>query len=450
MSYLVAIAITVAGMGQFSAKEQYFLELVNRARMDPSGEALRFGIALNQGLASGTISSASKQVLAANALLHDAAQLHSDHMLAVDKFNHSGIGDGDMVSRVDASGYSWNTIGENIAWTSQNSISLHHENLFKSAGHRENILGGAFKEVGIASSVGTFNYSGFDWSGSLMTTQNFGANGSAVFVTGVSYLDNVLDDNFYSVGEAATGRTITLYHDGGIEETAETEAAGGYGISTSVSGNVEIVFEGDGLADPKGASFILGSSNVKIDIVDTSTIEANVSITLTQGSHNARLLGVDGLSAKGNALNNKLYGNSGNNKLAGKSGNDKLYGGQGNDELRGGIGADTLHGSSGADKFVYASPNEGGDKIISYDSTDSFRFEGSTFGLGNYSGVLPKSRFHSGATNKAKDTSDRFIFRTTDDTLWYDSNGSNAGGTRTMIADFSMNVDLTAADIWIV
>src|SRR5688572_9324797 len=37
-------------MAQPTATEQYFLELVNRARANPAGEAARFGIGLNDGL----------------------------------------------------------------------------------------------------------------------------------------------------------------------------------------------------------------------------------------------------------------------------------------------------------------------------------------------------------------------------------------------------------------
>ena len=40
-------------MADATAREQLMLELVNRARLDPLGEARRFGIDLNQGLGSG-------------------------------------------------------------------------------------------------------------------------------------------------------------------------------------------------------------------------------------------------------------------------------------------------------------------------------------------------------------------------------------------------------------
>ena len=84
----------------FSAQEQLILELVNRARLDPAAEAVRLGISLNEGLAAGTISNASKQPLAGNAALLAAARGHSQHMINVDQFAHSGIGDGDPQSRM--------------------------------------------------------------------------------------------------------------------------------------------------------------------------------------------------------------------------------------------------------------------------------------------------------------------------------------------------------------
>jgi uncharacterized protein YkwD len=437
-------------MGHFSAQEQYFLELVNRARMNPTAEAARYGISLNQSLASGTISSAAKQVLAPNALLHDAARAHSAHMFAVDRFAHSGIGDGDLGSRIDNSGYAWSKLGENIAWTSQNSIDLHHQNLFKSAGHRENILGSGFKEVGIGSTLGSFVYSGTNWTNSLMTTQNFGTSTSASFVTGVNYADSTNNNNFYTIGEGVTGRSVKLYQDGVLKTSGSALAAGGYALKTSLTGKVEIVFSGTGLANEKGASFTLGSTNVKVDMVDSSTIEANVSVYLTRGATHARLLGNETISATGNSASNYIYGNNGGNTLSGKDGNDKIYGGSGSDTLMGGRGADYLSGASGSDKYKYYNVDEAGDTISSFTSADAFVFEGSAFGLGSYAGTLKSSNFCSGTGRSAKDTSDRFIFCTTDDALWFDSNGSAAGGTIVKIADIVADASVTYLDIIII
>ena len=52
-------------------QEQLFLELINRARLDPAGEAVRYGIDLNKGLAAGTITTDQKQALTFNEYLAD-------------------------------------------------------------------------------------------------------------------------------------------------------------------------------------------------------------------------------------------------------------------------------------------------------------------------------------------------------------------------------------------
>ena len=49
-------------------------------------------------------------------------------------------------------------------------------------------------------------------------------------------------------------------------------------------------------------------------------------------------------------------------------------------------------------------------------------------------------------TNVAEDIDTRFIFRTTDETLWFDKNGSRAGGL-TLIADLQNNAAVSHDDI---
>ena len=74
------------------AAEQFLLELINRARLDPVVEAARNGIDLNEGLAAGTITAGAKQVLVSNDLLERAAVLHSQFMIDADIFSHTGAG----------------------------------------------------------------------------------------------------------------------------------------------------------------------------------------------------------------------------------------------------------------------------------------------------------------------------------------------------------------------
>jgi hypothetical protein len=151
----------------------------------------------------------------------------------------------------------------------------------------------------------------------------------------------------------------------------------------------------------------------------------------------------------GNAVANYIYGYGGNDWLDGQAGKDYLFGGVGNDTIKGGLGKDVLDGGAGADRFFYSSTSEGGDSIVAFDTADVFAFKASAFG-GLALGALAARRFWSNTTGRAHDADDRFIYNTTDDTLWYDSNGNAAGGTIVKIADLTNDFALTASDIVIV
>src|SRR3954467_11389125 len=86
--------------------EQYMVELINRGRANPSAEAARYGIALNEGLAAGTISTAAKQPLAINPFLTDSAHKHSQWMIDTDTFSHTGAGGTSPQTRMSNAGYS--------------------------------------------------------------------------------------------------------------------------------------------------------------------------------------------------------------------------------------------------------------------------------------------------------------------------------------------------------
>jgi Ca2+-binding RTX toxin-like protein len=158
----------------------------------------------------------------------------------------------------------------------------------------------------------------------------------------------------------------------------------------------------------------------------------------------------------GNAVNNHIYGNGGHDKLYGRAGNDNLYGytgfdliigGEGNDLIAGGARADTLSGGNGADQYYYFDKTEFGDKIRDFTADDFFGFQASAFGLPK--GQLAWWRFQSNSTGKAQDAGDRFIFRTTDDTLWYDADGTGRIAA-VMVADIANDIKLGYSDILIV
>ena len=144
-----------------------------------------------------------------------------------------------------------------------------------------------------------------------------------------------------------------------------------------------------------------------------------------------------------------LRGDAGNDRLEGGFSNDFLFGGKDNDTLWGGGGIDTLNGGKGSDRFLYMNKSEAGDIITKFEKIDHFVFEGQAFKLGTYAGQLREKNFYSTTTNKAHDANDRFIFRTGDDTLWFDADGKG-GVASVKIADLSNNFNLHASDILIV
>ena len=266
-------------MAQPSANEQYMLELVNRARSNPLAEATRHDINLNQGLAPGTISSSAKQPLVFNTKLIDSSRKHSEWMLDTDTFSHTGAGGSSAGDRMRDAGYtftgSW-TWGENISWRGTTGtpdvtsfVGTQHVGLFKSSGHRTNILSDTFKEIGIGTITG--EYSGYN---AVMTTQNFAKSGSSTFLTGVAFDDGVTDDDFYTVGEGMGGVTVqaTRQSDKATFST-QTYGSGGYQMALT-PGAYDITFSGGGLSQTVRQTVNIGNQNVKLDLA-TDQLPAN-------------------------------------------------------------------------------------------------------------------------------------------------------------------------------
>ena len=337
-----------------TAAEQYLIELINRARLDPQGEAnLYLGGNLNLNNSGTQFNAASRQPLAGNDALASAATGHSIHMLNVDLFAHDGIGDGTVGSRIQAAGYQLvfpGGAGENISARGStgpivlaDQIESHHSGLFISIGHRRNILNEDFRELGVGQEAGLF--SGFQNDptayNTSMLTEKFAYSGDRYFITGAVYNDNNAN-NFYSIGEGVGGRAVTVSGIG----TDTSATAGGYEINvgnatglatvTSAGMNVQVTLE---------------ARNIKLDFVGTSQVNSSADVTLVSGVTTARLLGSDSLNATGSGNAETIYGNRGANTLSGSGGNDTLEGGGGVDNLYGGLGNDTLNGGDGNDNL---------------------------------------------------------------------------------------------------
>jgi Ca2+-binding RTX toxin-like protein len=267
---------------QPTAQDQYMLELLNRARLNPQAEADRLlGGNLNEGLAAGTISTAPKQAVAFNLNLFNAAQGHSQWQLANNTFSHTGANGSSSADRVTASGYTWKTTGENIAWKGTTGavdltsfVAEQEDGLFvdtgiANRGHRTNMLDPNYREVGISAVTGKFTSGGTAYD-SVMTTQDFGTDSknSNALLTGVVYTDAVKNDDFYTVGEGLGNITIDAVGNGQTF-TGTSLTAGGYSLSLA-PGTYSVSFRGDfnsdGIVDTSAArSVTIGSENVKVD-----------------------------------------------------------------------------------------------------------------------------------------------------------------------------------------
>ena len=148
-----------------------------------------------------------------------------------------------------------------------------------------------------------------------------------------------------------------------------------------------------------------------------------------------------------------IRGNSAANQLLGQAGADAIDGAAGADLIRGGLGVDTLTGGTGNDSFRFQTLGEAGDIITDFSNVggndDKFQIVASAFGGGLVAGALAASQFQSRADNVAQDANDRFIFRTTDRTLWFDADGTGAGAA-VLVADLQAGAVVTAADIQLI
>ena len=200
--------------GNPTAEEQYILELINRARMNPSAEGTRLGININEGLSAG-FTAVARPPLAMNKLLLGTARGHSDDMFARNYFAHSTPEGVDPFDRIAAAGYNDSSAGENIASISTlDGIPL--EDLlmvdagYPGRGHRTNLLdirpatqnSFIYREIGVGLKSGMTG-----GANKSLLTQDFGRSSVGPFLLGVVYQDSN-HNGFYDAGEGLSGVTV--------------------------------------------------------------------------------------------------------------------------------------------------------------------------------------------------------------------------------------------------
>src|SRR5688572_15526904 len=276
-------------------------------------------------------------------------------------------------------------------------------------------------------------------------TWTLGANLESLELTGSAPINgtgNSLNNNLI-------GNTSANVLSGGDGDDRLNGGFGGLDTLNGGFGNDVYHFTGvEVLSDPGG-----------VDEVFTE-----VSWTLVPAIENARATDAGPINLTGNSGSNLLVGNflvnvltggDGNDTLQGHDGNDTLSGGAGRDRLEGRFRNDSLTGGSGRDYFVFLDTPvvEGVDRITDFvRGTDELLFENGTLTALGASGALAAGdgRFRSGSSiTTGQDSSDRLIYNTTTDSLYYDPDGSGSAGSQ-LIATFAGNPTLSASDITII
>jgi glycerophosphoryl diester phosphodiesterase len=199
------------------------------------------------------------------------------------------------------------------------------------------------------------------------------------------------------------------------------------------------------LFDPKTGQFTLTPERIALDddlnslvLADFLPRQGNRKANTLIGTNNQDLIrgyaGDDRISGKassdllaGGLGNDQMDGGQGQDLLFGGKGNDTLNGGAGDDILIGGLGADTLIGGPGQDRFVYRSPQEGGDRIVGFKpAEDLIVMVAAQFGGGLQAGLsLVADQFRLGS--RATRPSDRVLFDRSSGQVWFDADGTGPG-----------------------
>ena len=171
------------------------------------------------------------------------------------------------------------------------------------------------------------------------------------------------------------------------------------------------------------------------------------------GAGSATLAAVE--DVYGGDFADRITGDSAANRLVGRSFfHHEFSDTDGNDTLDGLGGNDTLEGGPGADQFVFsvAPGATNADQITDFLSgTDKVVLDGAVHAdigpSGNF--AMGDARFWSSGTGTAHDADDRVIYNTSTGELWYDVNGSAAGGAAP-IATLQGKPPLAATDIVVI
>lgn len=240
-------AQTLYTFGEPTGDEQYYIELINRARANPPAEGARLAadtdpdvknaytqFAVDLALMQSEFNAiAATPPLAPSGPLTTAARGHSAWMLATGTQDHNQPTN-NPGSRITAAGYTWSTYGENIyafvkrVWHGHAGFQVDWGpgtgGMQPGRGHRMNIHSSKWREVGVGITYGT-NTGPSGNVGPQQVTQDFAKQfGNIPFATGVAYYD-LNRNNFYDPDEGISGLTVNV---SGASHYCKTAPGGGW------------------------------------------------------------------------------------------------------------------------------------------------------------------------------------------------------------------------------
>ncbi|MDP3851353.1 MAG: CAP domain-containing protein [Luteolibacter sp.] len=286
---LMALALPGQGQalydfGNLGPEEQFYLELINRARANPSAEGARlaatsdpeiltayqfFKVNLNT-MRSEFNSLPATPPLAPNALLTGTARSHSLWMFNNATQAHDETSPSNTpYTRMTGAGYNFSFAGENI-YAYANSVEFGHAGfevdwgsggtggMQAGRGHRMNIHSANFREIGLGVVIGSNG-----GVGPQLITQDFGTrHSSPTLGTGVAYYD-LNSNNFYDVGEGISGLRVDV---SGAAHYCNTAAGGGWTVPIpSGSTSRSVVFSGLNMNQSVSLN-VSGTANAKADL----------------------------------------------------------------------------------------------------------------------------------------------------------------------------------------
>ena len=291
----------------------------------------------------------------------------------------------------------------------------------------DRLVGGEGDDTYVVDNLGDVTYEatkeGFDTVQSSLTW-TLGANVEELQLTGTAAINGTGNDaaNTLRGNSAANilyglGGNDLLFGNGGNDTLDGGAGAdtlrGGLGNDTYVVDNA-----GDKVIEAAGEG--------------TDKAIASVSYTLAAGSAVEQLTakaGTTAINLGGNELGQTISGNEGANTLSGNGGNDTLLGLGGNDRLFGGAGNDVLTGGAGHDLFYFNTALTANvDTITDFNVADDTIVLDHAIFAALAAGTLAAGAFAANTTGLAGDASDRIIYETDTGKLFYDANGSAAGG----------------------